>query len=801
MRVTNVLITAIILAYPGKVLLQTEPQLPPPPPPPPPSVNVSPAPPSMPQEPFNEGNNESALDVNTADKKVKFSEANVEDITNENFPELIENFDFPNAEISTIISSISELTGKNFIIDPAVRGKITIMAPTKITVAEAYQAFLSALAINGLAVVPSGKFLKIKPARQAQADSEIYSGSYTPNMDQMITRVIQLKYIQAKDVNQFLKPLSSREANFLAYEPTNTVIISDYGSNITRMIRIIERIDVASFNEQMAVLPIKFAKATDISEMVDKIINKDSRGTGGRFSRLRRPQTQPGSKSSLSLVTPDERTNSIIVVGSQAGIGRVRKLVEQLDFEIGPDESGGVHVYYVKYGEAKSIAATINGIKQASGRTPDTRSRLRSPINQQDPRNAMFGDDVKITADDQTNSLVIAASKQDYEIILALISKLDIPRDQVFVEAVIMEMEVTDAMNYGLSLVNFLDGTGGVGRMGFISNVGEMLNVAGTEGLVLGFGSGQNVTINSGVQGGEVTITSLMGFLNFLKNITNTNILSTPQILALDNEEAMIEVGEDVPVSQSSQVGIGGMVTNSVEFKDATIKLTITPYISPDKERIRLKIDQSIKQVSKRNVAAKNLADSALSLSKRNMKSNVVVRNGDTVVLGGLLKDQDAPSVKKVPLLGDIPILGWLFKSKQTNTQKLNLMVFLTPRIVSTRVDARQLSDLKLRERLQFIKDNMGGVDAHGRTVEKIRKTNKTDNVMLNDLVETEPLSDEDFIDSDDDMDIEVDEDEIDIEADEDDIDMDTSEELDEDDSLETDDEIIDIEADEDNIM
>ncbi len=734
--------------------------------------------------------NEGTINVNADNKSVKFSEANVEDITNENFPELIENFDFPNADIGTVISTISELTGKNFIIDPSVSGKITIMAPTKITVAEAYQAFLSALAINGLAVVPSGKFLKIKPAKQAQANTEIYSGAYTPNMDQMITRVIQLKYIQANDVNKFLKPLSSRDANFLAYEPTNTIIISDYGSNITRMIRIIERIDVASFNEQMAVIPIQFAKAKDISDMIDKIINKGSAPAGrrGRLSRLRGAQAGGQSKTALSLVTPDERTNSIIVVGSQVGISRVRELISKLDFEIGPDESGGVHVYYVKYGEAKLIAATINGVKdrRARGAAGSRASRLRPPANQAGSQDAMFGSDVKVTADEQTNSLVIAASKQDYEIILSLISKLDIPRDQVFVEAVIMEMEVTDSINYGFSIARFAEGTGGMGRAGFISNLTQMVEVAKTEGLVLGFGTGQNVTINTGVQGAEVTIKSLMGFLNFLKSITNTNVLSTPQILALDNEEALIEVGEEVPVAQNSNVGAGGIPISNTEFKDATIKLTLTPYISPDKETIRLKIDQSIKQVSKRNITAADLADAAVTLTKRNMKSNVVVRNGDTVVLGGLLKDQDSPSVRKVPLLGDIPILGWLFKSKQTDTQKLNLMVFLTPRIVSTKVDARELSDLKLRERLRFIKDNMGGVDAHGRMVEKIRKSNRTDNIMLNDLADE--ADDIDDIDLDDDTSSDDD-----ISLDEEDIEISTQEPSEE---LETMDDDLDIEDD-----
>ncbi|NQZ00969.1 MAG: hypothetical protein HRT45_09935 [Bdellovibrionales bacterium] len=218
----------------------------------------------------------------------KFSEANPEDITNENFPDLIESFDYPNADIADVIKAIGELTGKNFIVDPQVRGKITIIAPSQITVAEAYRAFLSALAINGLTVVPSGAFLKIKTARNAQRDSiETYSGDYFPNSDQMITRIIKLKYISADEVNKQLRILPSKDGEMVPYPPTNSIIISDYGANIERVMKIINQLDVPGFEEQLEVIRIKYAKAKDIEELLSKIINKgeDTKKGVPRFRR------------------------------------------------------------------------------------------------------------------------------------------------------------------------------------------------------------------------------------------------------------------------------------------------------------------------------------------------------------------------------------------------------------------------------------------------------------------------------------------------------------------------------------
>ncbi len=719
----------------------------PPPPPPPPKF-----PPSSPTQPFKSGKTSQINKINP--NKKSFADAYTEDITNENFPDLVESFDFQNADISDVVKSISKLTGKNFIIDVQnLRGKITIIAPSRITVAEAYKAFLSALAINNLTVIPTsdGKFLKIVQLRIAQKNSEIFTGSYTPNTDQMITRLIQLKHTKASDANTLLRSLISTQAILQHHEPTDTIVITDFGSNINKIMRVIEKIDASSVNEQMVVIPIRFARAKNIAELIEKILNKGetpSKG-GGRpnIPRFRR-QGQQGqqSTSAFSLVLPDERTNSIIVLANRQGIVEIRRLVKQLDFAI--EDEGGLYVYYVKHGKAEDIANTINGIAEdkkggASNKganipgRPPFRPGLTPPKTSSSSGGAgLLGGEIKVTHSEQTNSLIIAAGRQDYEVILNLLSKIDIPRDQVFVEAIILEMAVNDQLNYGFNILGVLPNTNGLGRAGFVSPGGlqQFVNVLGTTGLVLGFATGSPVMINpnplAGNSASNFEVRSVNGFVNFLKTVTEVNVLSTPQILALDNAEAEIEVGERVPVGNSIETNTAGITQARPDYEDANIKLKIIPQISSDQETVRLEIDQSIK-----DVVPNAKSPSSPSFTTRALKSDVIVRNGDTIVIGGLMRDIESPTTSKIPILGDIPILGWLFKSKRVSINKINLLVFLTPRIIKTRADVRRLSDFKLKERLQFIKD-VGGRDAHGRKIEEIRISNARGHVATEDLLE-----------------------------------------------------------------
>jgi general secretion pathway protein D len=674
--------------------------------------------------------------------RLKLADAQPEDFTDENFPELIESFDYPNADIRDVINAIAELTGKNFIIDNNVSGKITIVAPTKITVAEAWKAFLSALAINNFTIVPSGKFLKIKNARQAQKDSiEIYSGSYYPNAEQMITRIAQIKHISAEELQKTLLPLLSNHGDIKAYGQTNSLIISDFGSNIERLMKIVTELDRPGFEEQLAVIPIRFAKAREMADLVTQIINKESGSQKGqnrfntRIPRFRAPgQNGQAGAEQLSMVAPDERTNSLIVLGNKTGIEKIRDLVKQLDIRRSPEESGGVFVYYVQHGEAEKIAQTLNGIAGdnrqrqggANGGGPGGAGGAPPPVGFLAPEGndgaAMFGAEVKITPDKPTNSLIITASKQDYEVIKNILSKIDVPRDQVYVEAVIVDLQAGKTNTWSIDFYKFEPNTNGAGRAGFRSSesLGDFINPSGDRGAVLGFGSGDKMTINI-PNLPAVEITSIVGFLKFVTQNTDSNVLSTPKLTAMNNEEAEIEVGERVPVAANQNQNPNGSNAITIERENATIKLKLTPFISPQNDMVRMKVEQSVSEVSNRQVtSAATLAANSIATSQRSIKTHIAVPSGDTAVLGGLTKDEERVNITKVPILGDIPILGWLFKSQKTETQKRNLVVFLTPKIVRSTSERHQVVDVNLERRVEFVKENLRGKDPYGRELERL---------------------------------------------------------------------------------
>ncbi len=667
-------------------------------------------------------------------QKSKFAKAHPEDITSENFPETIESFDFPNVEITDIIKAISELTGKNFIIDSTVRGKITIIAPSKITVAEAYKAFLSSLAINGFTVVPNGGFLKIRNARSAQRDGiDIYSGSYYPNTDQMITKVVHLKHITAETLkSQLGRLLNSSYGEIEAYPQTNSMIISDFGSSIDRIMKIINQLDVPGFEEQLEVVGIKYAKAKDIADLIDKVVNKGQKSTsaqggfngGGRFGAAPTGgASSKGAGTTSFLVFPDDRTNSLIITGNRAGIARVKKLVSQLDFKVSAESQGGVYVYYVKHGEAEKIAATLSEVaKDSIPKAPTSNSGFGfQPQGQAAVREGVFGGDVSIKPDKGTNSLVISASRQDYEKVMNILRKLDIPRDQVFVESIVMEMNMSDGFESSGGLVKFDKDGGKAGFVGKATDLTDILSpLAGAGNAILGFSSG-SVSVTDPTSGKATNLPNLLGFLKFIKKFGKTNILSTPQISAMDAQEAEIEVGDKVVTRSTVIPGVNGSVALSQpEFDDATIKLTIKPFISPSSETIRMEFKQAIKQLSNVQVPS-DFIGKVQPLATRNMKTNLVLNNGDTAIIGGLMKDEELETTKKVPVLGDLPILGWLFKSKDVTKTKVNMLVFLTPRIIRNNSDQQRLVAEKTNERLNFLKKN-GGKDPYGSTIDKILK-------------------------------------------------------------------------------
>ncbi|MBE8162471.1 MAG: type II secretion system secretin GspD [Bdellovibrionaceae bacterium] len=628
--------------------------------------------------------------------------------------QVIESFDYPNADIKEVTKAISKLMKRNFILDPAVRGKITIIAPTQITIEEAYNAFLSALALNNLTVVKSGNFYKIRLTRDAKQDSiAVYTGKNFPNNDQLITRIIKIRYLNVDQIQKNISQLTSKMGQVNAYKKTNSLIITDYGNNISRIATIMKELDVPGFEEKLAVIPIYYANAEKMSKLLNQIINPTkSTSSSSRFSRFSRSSSTSSTKSgaeSYSLVVADERSNSIVVVGNKKGIGKMRSLIKKLDTQLSAEDAGGVYVYYVKHAEAEKIASVLNKLAKDIKSTkkssePNGRSSFFRPsanqLNTKTKNTSILGENVKLTADKVTNSLIITANKQDYQTLLALLQKLDIPRDQVFVKTIIMEISSDNSLNWGINALKFIKTPTGVSRVGFnTSSLSNILNPINSIGAVLGFGGGAEIKLPTPV-GGVSSVSSLLGLVEVLKKTAEGNVLYTPQITAMDNEEALIKVGSKVPVAKTSSSSAAAGISSGVEREEVAVELKFTPYINRESNSVRLKIDQKIQSISD---AANTDIENGVKTNIRQLKTLLTINDGDTAVLGGLTQTDSSNTETKVPLLGDIPLIGWLFKGISRNKDRKNIMVFITPKIIQNESQQNALFLEKLEERLGFI--------------------------------------------------------------------------------------------------
>lgn len=676
--------------------------------------------------------------VPTSKSGVKFSEAYPEEITEKNYPEMLDTFDYPSIEIKDLVEVIAELTGKRFIMSDKVSGKVTISSKDPISVAQAYKVFLTALQMNELTVIRSGKFLKIIKAREAIKQSvETYTGSYFPDSDQMIIKIVKLKYIPAAELVKSLRSLYSKDGEVKEYEPTNSLIISDWGSNVEKIIRIINELDVPGFEEKMEVIQIRHAKAKDIAELINKIINKGEKSGGSvpRFRRSRDKDAAGKGSVSLSYVTDDERTNSIIALGNSGGIAKAKSLVKTLDFKLEGDQEGGVYVYYVKHNDAEEIAKTLGGIADeskkaqgtASGGSGNRAASLPATAQVKTP-SQIFGSEVTVKADKNTNALLITASPQDYQKVKGIINKIDIPRDQVFVETVIMEITSDNRREIGIDIAKIdtpgdtsqtnpanafaVQGMFGNESGGLVDLISNPLAALG--GGILSFGSGDEKFLNIG--GNTVAVNSVNAVVKLIQRYNVGNVLSTPKIMAMDNEEAVIEVGRNIVVGEQQVANAGG-ATTSTQRSDVKTALEITPSISPESNAVRLKIKQTVQDVS-------NPGNPNTDITQKALTTNLVVPNGDTAVLGGLVSENIGSTVTKVPLLGDIPILGWLFRSRSKTVAKSNLMMLITPRIIRNPAQNKALLNSEIDKRLGFIKKNMNGVDPFGSKIDEVSKIN-----------------------------------------------------------------------------
>jgi general secretion pathway protein D len=588
--------------------------------------------------------------------------------------------DFDSVDIGLFIKFISELTGKNFVVDKGVKGKVTIISPTKISVKEAYRVFESVLDVHGFTAVPAGSIIKIVPALHARSkniETRLREEAIAPE-DKVVTQLIPLAYANPDELKKLFAPLISKSSLIVSYPPTRMLIVTDVLSNIKRLLKIVEAIDVVGIGEEISVIPLEHATASNLSKPLVSI-----------FQEATRRAKKGVPIGPVVRIMADERTNCLIVLATEDDTLRIRKLIKLLDKEI-PRGEGDIHVYYLQNANAEDLVKVLLALPSEEKKQAE---KGKAPV---------ISKEIQIVADKATNSLVIKAKKHDYLVIEDIIKKLDIPRTMVYIEALIMEVNVDKEFRLGVEWLGMEDftyhgrkggvftGSGGTGGVGDYSGIKGLSGGSLPSGFSLGV-VGEAITI------GNVVFPNVAAILQAYQKDSDVNILSTPQILTTDNEEAEIKVGENVPyLTTTGTTTTTGINYESYEYKDVGVTLKITPQINQERF-VRLKIFQE-------NVTLKKGAEEYRPTTlKRSAETTVIVKDKNTVVIGGIIGESTERGAYQVPCLGDIPGLGLLFKSRSRTRNKTNLFVFLTPHIIENPIEARKIYDEK-KEEIEKIK-------------------------------------------------------------------------------------------------
>lgn len=565
------------------------------------------------------------------------------------------------ADIRALISTVSKFTGKNFVIDPRVKAKVTIVSAKTMTEKEVYEVFLSILQVHGYAAVPVGNIIKIVPQVNAKQGPLPVVKHGSNKGDSLITRVVTLDHVPASQLVPILRPLVPQQGHLAAYNPTNTLIITDHAANIRRLSQIISSIDRPE-SDELEIIPLKHASAQELV----RILNSLHSPTGGA-------KTPQSKKVTLAA---DERTNSILMSGERSTRLKIRATIAHLDTPL-EDGDGNTQVIYLKYAKAADIVKVLTGVQKSQ--TVKSKKVIKTAASKTD---------VNIQADEATNAIIITAGPDVIRRMKSIIRQLDIRRAQVLIESIIAEITNDKSKERGsqFAIAGNKDDPGtapiGISNFGGTGGIIGLLGASSSNPTSAISAIGDGITIGVGSDDG----TRFAFLLKALDGDGATNILSTPSIVTLDNQEAEIVVGQNVPFLTGSFTNTGGSdgATNpfqTIERQDVGITLKVTPQIN-DGDTIKLDIDQEIS-----NISASSSAQDIIT-NKRTIKTSVLVEDGEILVLGGLIDDTMRDQVQKVPILGDIPLLGWLFSSHSTTKLKQNLMVFMRPQILRDKASA-----------------------------------------------------------------------------------------------------------------
>jgi general secretion pathway protein D len=708
---------------------------------------------------------------------------------------------FQNVDIPVLAKFISEITGKNFLVDESVRGKVSIISPSKVTPDQAYQIFQSVLQLKGFTTQQAGKVIKIIPARNVREAATLTESQrpFEQHGDEYVTRLVKLRNVDASSMVTVIQPMISHDGLVAAFPDDNTLIITDDAYNVQRLLQIVGSLDVEGQRQNVEMIPLRYAFADDIAPEVDELL-----GGTGHSSRpgqpgqgVVAPAAQATSTSSFK-VLPDERTNSIIAAGGPLQMKQIREIIAKLDIR-SPDAMQRIHVYRLKNAAVGEMIAVLSGLlggsggagslspqtgKSSLGRGSGFGGAMNSGFGGSSSfgggygggssmggmgggsmmggggmmggssmmgggmmggmgggtasggigsrsggmgtmggmggggamgassagRTAEFSKPVTITADPATNALVISAAPQDWETLRNIIAELDVPRIQVFVQAIIVEVSAERQRDLGVSFqasTAISNSTLGLGTVNFGQLQNVLGNPLGLTGLGLGLASGSLCTIpvaaaavsgaTTGTTGGTMTVPCDVALITALESDTHSNVLSAPTLLTADNTQATIVVGENLPFvgSASANAGLPGQIFNSVNRQNVGITLDIVPQVS-DGGYVRLDLYEEVSNV------VGSTANNALgpTTTIRSASTTVLVQDHRTAVIGGLMSNNDNYQRQGVPWISDIPVLGNIFSSTSTDKMKDNLLVFLTPHVVRNKTDLRSLA---LDQRARYV--------------------------------------------------------------------------------------------------
>nr|WP_064358107.1 type II secretion system secretin GspD [Klebsiella michiganensis] len=571
---------------------------------------------------------------------------------------------FKGVDIQEFINTVSKNLNKTIIIDPAVHGTITVRSYDRLNDEQYYQFFLSVLDVYGFAVVDmKNGVLKVVRAKDAKTAAVPLASDAQPGKgDEVVARVVPVNNVPARDLVPLLRQLNDNAGvgSVVHYEPSNVLLMTGRAGVIKHLMEIVERVDKAG-DRSVVTLPLAYASAADVVKMVTEL----TRDAGKSAS----------SGLMIANVVADERTNSVLISGEPNSRQLIIAIVKQLDRE--QFVQGNTRVIYLKYAKATDLVEVLTGI----GDTIQGEQKSAKPA-------IALRKDITIKAHEQTNSLILTAAPDVMRDLEGVIAQLDIRRAQVLVEAIIAEVQDADGLNLGIQWANKNSGMSQFTNTGLpITTAIAGANQYKKEGAV---DSSIASTLNSlnGIAAGFYQGNWAM-LLSALSSNSKNDILATPSIVTLDNMEAMFNVGQEVPVLSGSQTTSGDNVFNTVERKTVGIKLKVKPQIN-EGDSVLLEIEQEVSSVA--DAASSSSADLGATFNTRTVNNAVLVGSGETVVVGGLLDKSVTDSVDKVPVLGDIPVLGYLFRSNSKKVSRRNLMLFIRPSIIRDRDQYRHAS-------------------------------------------------------------------------------------------------------------